>query len=209
MKRLWLVAGMAWACGGPAPDGGAAGADSADPDSALLAQVDTVLPPMPDVPRGRAGHLVAVGVGELDSTWSWPFKAGRCARPAMIFMLPSELGQSGASILLELPEGDPSGPYPVRFADSTGVPVAPAAQLGLQFFEAQRSDAYQGADGAVSVERLTETQISGTFQVTVRHIVHDARSRLAGAFQDVPVEALPPDYCERLQSAQDSLRTGG
>jgi hypothetical protein len=209
MRTGWLLLLAVGSCTGGSPGADAAPpADSADADIAEVVATDTVLPPMPDVPKRRAGHLVAVAVGGLDSTWSWPFHAGRCARPAMLFMLPRELGHGGASILLELPPGEMVGDYPVRFADSAGVPQPPAAMVGLQFMDDQRADAYQAAEGTVTVSRLDETRVSGTFRVTVRHVVTDRRARIAGVFQDVEIEALPPDYCERLQAAQDSIAPG-
>jgi hypothetical protein len=179
--------------------------DSLDQDSAAIAEADTSLPPMPDVPRRRSGSLVLVAVGALDTTLTWPYKGGRCARPPMLFMLPSELGQSGASVLLELPAGDFAVDYPIRLADSAGIPEPPAAMVALQFFQEQTADAYQATDGVVTLSHLDETRASGTFQVTVRHIVTNRLARVAGAFHEVEVEALPPDYCATAQAAQDSL----
>jgi hypothetical protein len=205
MRRGWLVVLLVWGCrGAPGNAGSEAAADTIDPDSAALAVIDTVLPPMPNPPRRRSGHLVVVAAGALDSTWAWPMKAGRCARPPMVFMVPRELGQSGASVLLELPDGELAGDYPVRFADSTGMPDPPAAMLGFQFVDEQRADAYQAAEGMVSIGRLDDTRISGTFQATVRHIVSNRRAQVAGVFHDIEIEALDLEYCGRLQAAQDS-----
>lgn len=202
--RLWLATVLICACGGGSR-GASAPADSASEDDPELAGADTVLPSMPDVPDRRRGHLVAVGVGALDSTWSWPARAGRCARPPMLFVIPTELGNTGGSVLLELPPGDLTLDYPVRFADSTGMPDPPAAMLGFQFFDQQRGDAYQAGEGVVTVTELDERRVSGRFQVTVRHISTDQQARVAGVFYQLDVEPLPPAYCERLQTAQDSL----
>ena len=123
----------------------------------------------------------------------------------MILVLGEEQG-SGGSILLQLPtSGSMTGTYPVKVADSTGVPEAPAAQLGFQFFDKTVASAYQAADGAVEISSLDDRRVSGTFRVTVRHILTDQRARIAGAFQSVDVEPLTPSWCGRAQAAQDSL----
>jgi hypothetical protein len=179
-------------------------------ESADFAAVDTVLPPMPDVPDRRAGHVVAVGVGGVEFSEAWPARTGRCARPPMVLIIAEAPGRSGVSVLLELPAaGDPMVEYPVSFADSTGMPDPPAAMVAFQFWDEQRGDAYQAAEGAVTLRELTDRRASGQFQVTVRHIATNQRARVAGVFHQLEVDALVPAYCERLQSAQDSLATSG
>jgi hypothetical protein len=199
------------ACGGggdAATPADSTGADSLGDPAAIIAAPDTALPPMPGIPDRRSGHLVAVGVGAHEFSEAWPARAGRCARPPLIIVLPRELGNTGGTVLLELAAGEPTVDYPVAFADSTGMPEPPAAMLGFQFFTDQRGDAYQAVDGVVTVYRLDERTVSGRFQVTVRHINTNARARVAGVFHELEVEPLPPDYCEQAQAAQDSLATG-
>jgi hypothetical protein len=210
-RRRWLAAALAWGCAGAGRDAGApadrvSDADSMSDESAEFATADTVLPPMPDVPDRQAGHVVAVGVGGVEFSQAWPARAGRCARPPMVLVIAEEPGQSGVSVLLELPAaGDLTIDYPVSFADSTGMPQAPAAMLGFQFFDQQRGDAYQAAEGVVTLRELSDRRASGQFQVTVRHIATNQRARVAGVFHQVDVDALEPAYCERMQAAQDSL----
>jgi hypothetical protein len=209
--RLWLAVALVWGCAGGGRDAGtpadsASGADSMGDEGAEFATEDTVLPPMPDVPGRQGGHVVAVGVGGVEFSETWPARAGRCARPPMVLLIAEEPGQSGISVLLELPaSGDLTVDYPVSFADSTGMPQPPAAMIGLQFFDQQRGDAYQAAEGVVTLRELTDRRASGQFQVTVRHIATNQRARVAGTFHQVDVDALEPGYCERMQAAQDSL----
>lgn len=206
--RLLVAALLAAACGGGGADRPQPPADSLEEEAAAAAP-DTVLPDMPAIPERRGGWMTGTAAGALEFEDAWQARAGRCVRPAMLLVLAEDPGRSGGSVLLELPvAGDPVVTYPVRVADSAGVPTPPAAQLGFQFFEGQRADAYQAADGEVRVYALDERHVSGEFQVTVRHITTEARARIAGVFHNVDVEPLPPDWCERAQSAQDSLAVG-
>ncbi|HEX9631924.1 MAG TPA: hypothetical protein VGA02_05615 [Gemmatimonadales bacterium] len=195
--------GLACADRTPPPD---ADAQMATADSlAEMAEAVPEPPPMPDHPGGRSGQLTARAVGAFELDRGWPARAGRCARPAMVVILAEEPG-SGASILLQLPaSSDLTGPYPVKLADSLGVPAPPASQLGFQFFEMNAADAYQAADGEVEVRELTDRRVTGRFTVTMRHVINDQIARVAGTFQQVAVEPLPPDWCERAAAAQDSL----
>ena len=85
------------------------------------------------------------------------------------------------------------------------MPAAPASQLGFQFFEGNTADAYQGSAGVVEVRELTDRRLSGRFQVTMRHVVSNRAAQVAGTFQHVELEPLPPDWCDRAAAAQDSL----
>jgi len=173
-------------------------------DSAIAAEA--VLPPMPDPPRSADGKLVIAAVGAFEMQHSWPARAGRCARPSMVLLIAEEPG-SGASVLLELPaSGDLTGLYPIKYADSAGVVEAPAAQIGLQFFDATTADAYQGSAGEVRVRDLTDRRVSGQFSVTVRHIASNRLAQVAGTFEGVDVEPLPLDWCDQAAAARDSLR---
>lgn len=207
--RLFAALVLVTACAGqetPPPDEAApVNEDSIDAAVAM----DTVLPPMPAHPSGEGGKLAVSALGALTFNRSWPARAGRCARPALVLLIGDQPG-SGGSVLLRLPtSGTRTGTYPVKLADSTGVPEPPAAQLGFQFFEGTTSDAYQAADGSVEVTTLTDRRIDGRFAVTVRHLATNRRAQIAGVFEDVAVEALPPDWCERAAAAQDSLKAGG
>lgn len=204
MNRMALVLVMLLAACGRrgAKEAAATGGDQGD---TVTVAADTTLPAMPSLPARRKGYFTATAVGAVTFEKAWPARAGRCARPAMILVLGEEEG-SGGSILLQLPTSRPlTGTYAVKVADSTGMPEAPAAQLGFQFFDKQGGSAYQAAEGAVEITSLDDRRVSGDFRVTVRHIVTDRRARIAGAFQAVDVEPLTPAWCESAQAAQDSL----
>ncbi len=187
----------------PADGGDTTAAD--DSIAAATAVADTALPAMPDYPAARRAHLVAHAVGALDTDVTWPAWAGRCDRPPMLVVIADE-PRSGASVLLHLPSGDSlTGSYPISAADSGAPPVPPAAQLGFQFFETSTADVYQSADGVVEVSRLSPNRVSGRFAVTIQHVGDQDRARVAGVFAEVPVRALPPDWCERAAAAQDSV----
>jgi hypothetical protein len=188
-----------------ATDSTAVALDDDAVDSAIAAEA--VLPPMPDLPRSEDGKLVITAVGAFEMQHAWPARAGRCARPRMVLLIAEETG-SGASVLLELPaSGDLTGMYPVKFADSAGVVEAPAAQIGLQFFDATTADAYQGSTGEVQVRDLTDRRLSGQFSITVRHIASNRLAQVAGTFERVDVEPLPLDWCDQAAAARDSLQT--
>lgn len=203
---LLLGGSLAVACGG----GGEEVAETADtldfdPEDTVLTVQDTVLPPMPDYPGQRGGYLVAHAVGATDFELAWPARAGRCSEPAMLLVI-AELERSGASVLLELPDGDALVEYPVKLATDSGAPEPPAAQLGFQFFEDVPS-AYQAAEGTVEVYGIA-SGVSGRFAITIRHIVNQELARVAGVFHNVDIEDLPPDWCDRARAARDSLAAG-
>jgi hypothetical protein len=186
----------------PPPDAVEQGAVA---DSLDEAAVEAELPPMPDFPSGRSGQVTARAVGAFALDRGWPAHAGRCARPAMVVIIAQEPG-SGVSLLLQLPDADDlTGRYPVRLADSAGMLTPPAAQLGFQFFESGAADAYQAAEGEVDVRELTDRRVSGRFAVTARHIVNNRLANVAGAFQQVEVEALSLDWCADYAAGLDSL----
>jgi hypothetical protein len=193
------------ACGRRAANEDAVTEGFAEEEHAMAAASDTALPAMPSLPARRRGYFAATAVGAVRFEKAWPARGGRCARPPMILVLGEEQG-SGGSILLQLPtSGTLTGTYPVKLADSAGVPAAPAAQLGFQFFEKTSASAYQAADGAVEIASLDDRRVSGSFRVTVRHIATQQQARIAGTFQGVEVEPLTPAWCEQAQAAQDSL----
>jgi len=195
----------------------ACGTGDRDPqaDSTAVAfdeDVDTasvpVLPPMPGHPDPEAGRLAVTAVGSLELSRSWPARAGRCADPRMVLVVADEPG-SGASIMLELPaEGDLTGEYPVRLADSSGTVPAPASQVGVQIFGAGTADAYQGSAGAVEVNELTDQRLSGRLAVTLRHLTSNRLAQMTGTFLRVNVEALPIDWCAQAAASRDSLAAG-
>jgi len=47
--------------------------------------------------------------------------------------------------------------------------------------------------------------VSGRFAVTIQHVGNQDRARVAGVFAQVPVRALPSDWCERAAADQDSI----
>lgn len=182
-------------------DSTAIGLDEDAVDTAAVAE----LPPMPAYPEREDGRLAIAAVGALELSRSWPGRAGRCAQPPMVLLIAEEPG-SGASVMLELPPtGTFAGEYPVQFADSTGKVPAPASQLGIQFFGENVANAFQAATGAVEVRELTDTQLSGRFAVTVRHLSTNRLAQVAGTFDRVPVEALPLDWCAQAAAGRDSL----
>ena len=128
------------ACGDrtPPPDETAQAADLDSLEDAI--EAEPALPPMPDYPRADAGQLRARAVGAFELDRGWPARAGRCANPAMVLVIAEEPG-SGASVLLQLPSGGLTGLYPVKLADSAGMPLPPASQVGVQFFEASAAQA--------------------------------------------------------------------
>ncbi len=204
--RAGALALLVVACGGEQSEQATVAMVEDSIEAAIAAANDTTLPPMPGLPGRRGSQMAVRAVGTLDFEKTWPARAGRCARPAMIVVVAEEPG-SGGSVLLQLPDSGPlTGAYPVKLADSSGVPEAPAAQLGFQFFQERSSDAYQAAEGSVELYALDELRVSGQFTATVRHIVNERRARVAGVFHNVAVEALPPDWCEQAQAAQDSLK---
>jgi hypothetical protein len=200
-----LAAVLLIACGtgdrAPEPDSTDVAVDEQDLDTATVEQ----LPPMPAHPRQEAGRVAVAAVGSLELTRSWPARAGRCADPRMVLVVADEPG-SGVSIMLELAaEGALTGEYPVRLADSAGTVAAPASQLGVQIFGEGTADAYQGSEGVVEVDELTDTRLSGRLAVTARHLNSNRLAQVAGTFYRVNVEALPLDWCAQAAASRDSL----
>jgi len=218
IRRLFVLSSLACIACGPGQQAGetdsttvsAAARAAVNEDSIeAAAAADTVLPPMPDYPRRETGKVTVIAVGAFELTHSWNARAGRCARPSMVLLIAEEPG-SGASVLLDLPASeDVTGTYPVKLADSVGVLEPPAAQVGFQFFDVNKADAYQGSAGDVEVRELTDRRLSGRFAVTLRHIANNRRAQVAGTFEHVDIEPLPIDWCERAAAARDSLAMAG
>jgi len=180
------------------------------PEEAVVAARDTVLPPMPDYPARHKGRLAVTSVGALDTALVWPAHAGRCEDPSLIVVIAEEEpGVGGASLLLRVPPHDTlGGTYPVIAADSTDFPEPPAARLGIQFLLIRQADTYQAVDGAVDVTAFDRSDLSGRFAVTLRHIGDEHLSRAAGVFDHVTVKTLSPDWCGRVVTDDDSLPAG-
>lgn len=208
MRRSFIALGLfALACGdrAPQPDATEQAAAFDSLDEMPVPELPAPELPMPEHPGGQDGQLTARAVGAFELDRGWPARAGRCVRPALVLILAEEPG-SGASVLLHLPSSaDLTGAYPVKLADTAGMPAPPASQLGFQFFQGNTADAYQAAEGEVQVRELTDRHISGRFAVTMRHVVNNTTARVAGTFQEVDLDPLPPDWCARAAAAQDSL----
>ena len=165
--------------------------------TAVAAESLPPMPPYPEPARGRLAVQSAGGAHEIKG--EWPAEAGACERPPMLQVVAQVQG-FGTIVLLALPEKDRVTSYPVTIVDTTGLPTAPASQVGVQVFRSDGPAAYQAAEGAVEVYAFEKT-VSGRFGVTMRQVSTNSRIRYAGAFREIPLKQLDAAHCARADSA--------
>lgn len=164
--------------------------------------------PMPAYPEARRGRLVAVSAGTVELSGSWLGQAGICDEAGFMQIL-AEIPGRGTLIILQMPAEDRLISYPIMIVDS-GLPPAPAAQVGVQILEERGTYAFQAAEGEVFLDSIVNGEVSGRIAATLREITSDERVRYAGVFSRIPLTPHEPAYCAQLTavfSPPDS--TGG
>ena len=173
------------------------------PDSAAQAAEPEPVPfdsiPMPAYPEARRGRLVAVSAGTIELSGSWAGQAGICDEAGFMQIL-AEIPGRGTLILLQMPADDRLVAYPIKIVDS-GLPPAPAAQVGVQILEEGGTYGFQAAEGEVYLDSISNGEVSGRIATTLREITSDERVRYAGVFSRIPLTPHPPEYCDQLTAA--------
>jgi hypothetical protein len=192
------------ACGGGAPAEEAETPEPVPVDEELPGQEPAATVPIesipePEYPDERRNFLVATSAGgNRDLSGAWEARAAICDDPAVLQILAEQPG-FGALLLFQLPQADRVGTYPIAFAES-GAPEPPAAQVGVQLFQAGSAFAYQAADGQIEVTGMGE-RVSGRFRVTLREITSEEHLRYVGVFDNVVVAPLPEAQCRAMKEA--------
>src|SRR4029079_11576456 len=151
--------------------------------------------PMPHYPEATRGHMTVISAGppgQETISRDWPAEAGMCTTPPMLLIKSEREGIGGTLVLLALPANKVTS-YPVTTVNR-GLPVPPAAQVGVQLFSQAGSQAFQATEGSAEVYSFGKT-VSGRFAVTLREINRNERVQYAGAFREVPVTQLDPKLC--------------
>jgi hypothetical protein len=190
---LTLIGGTTIAC-----------SSGADPDAEVPEEEVRVrtrltmeeLPPMPEYPNTSPGKLTVVGAGDKAINHAWEAEAGSCASVSLIELY-AEDATSGSAIVLQYPDGDPLGVYPIVPADSVLIDDR-AARVGVQLFDEDQAVGFQAIQGTLEVLSVGE-EISGRFTATIREVQSDVLARYVGAFQDVEMAELSADYCNSLR----------
>lgn len=196
MRSLVLLSLVVMACRGKeAPKADAAQAAPPPTDAVVES-----LPPMPAFPSPARGKLAAVSAGApLEIEGEWKAEAGVCDQPPMLQVV-AQVEGTGTIVLLALPEKDRVTDYPIKIATGTGLPAAPASQIGVQVFRKSGPAAYQASEGSVEIYAY-EKAVSGRFAVTMRQISSNDRIRYAGAFREIPIKQMDKAYCAVADSA--------
>lgn len=199
MRRILLLGFLFAACYGDIDTTPGVGDDAAPATATeapgLVQFVDPAdLPDMPNYPRAKSGKLQVVSAGATDLASSVEVTASICENPSML-MLSGGGGESwGYLLLLQVPlEGDKEVVYPVAHVDR-GFPVPPASTIAVQRVTAQGAEAYQGLQGFAEITEFSEN-ITGRFEMTVRHINSEEMVQLVGSFKDIEVHEIPPESC--------------
>jgi hypothetical protein len=191
-RTLLIAMVMAVACKG---DGGK-GRKLAQPNQpARPSTPPAVLPPMPRYPEAGRGHMAVISAAASAQdtiTRDWPAEAGTCVSPPMLLVKSEREGVGGTLLLLALPANKITS-YPVTTV-TRGLPVPPAAQVGVQAFSQSGSQAFQATEGSADIYSFGKT-VSGRFAVTLREINRNERIQYAGAFREVTVLPLDPKLC--------------
>jgi len=162
---------------------------------------------MPGYPEAHRGYLVARSAGVYTLDGEWQAHAASCDDPPVLQVLAEQPG-FGALILLQMPpSAERLTRYPITIVDS-GVPVAPAAQIGVQVFQDRNSYAFQGLSGDVEIYGFAN-RVSGRFAVTLREIRTDNEAKLAGVFDGIPIEPLPEEMCRAMRESLAAPDSGG
>jgi hypothetical protein len=154
------------------------------------------LPPIPSYPQSHRGRLSVVSAGPTGSdpiVRDWPADAGLCETPPRLLVKSEQPAAGGTIFLLHLPEKSRVTEYPVSFVNK-GMVSPPAGVIGVQVYSKMGPVAYQGADGTIQLTSLDQT-VSGRFGVTLREMTRGYRIRLAGSFQEIPVNHLDSARC--------------
>ena len=196
MKRALIVALCLTSCTSGDREG-----DSSVPGGASVAaadQVDSLLAEMPRHPRAPGGRLVAVSAGNRDLSGQAAARAGRCEEPSMVQIVAEDVNESSGEswavlLLLQVPEEEKTGEYPVAIVES-GFPEPPAAQIAVQVISSGRVEAFQGSTGSAEIYAFDD-RISGRFAITVRNINNQDLIQIAGSFRAIEILELPAESC--------------
>jgi hypothetical protein len=142
------------------------------------------------------GPLGRLGEGRLEATWTGSDRGRLSARAtaircpeAHIVQLTGMSGDTGVALLVHPADSLAPGRYPIVEPGSART-TAPAAALGLRLLGTNAVVGYQGASGAVVIERVAAGRLSGRFESIAKVAVALAGTvKLTGRFQDVPLAA--------------------
>jgi len=194
-RMIVLLVGVVTACSSDAEiDPGAEVPNEDEPAKARLTLDE--LPPMPDYPNAARGSLAVVSSGDNVIDHEWDAEVGIC-EGAFLIELYAEDETSGSAIVLQYPDGEPTGTYPIVGSDSVTIDER-AARVGAQVFEESQAFAFQAIEGTVEVLSLGEV-ISGRFASTLREVQSQVLTRYVGTFRDVKIAELSADYCQGLR----------
>ncbi len=176
---------------------------SIDPDSVVseepaMTANPTELPPMPEYPSARRGHLVVVTAGGTDTIQgNWPASAQVCQEPPAL-LVRAESPDVGFVVLLHRTAEDTiPRVYRVAATDS-GFPIPPAAQVGVQQVTERGVSGFRGVFGTVELEAL-EPRAAGRIAVTLRELESSESRQFAAVFAELPVQPARPEDCETLR----------
>jgi len=159
------------------------------------------LPPTPDYPQASDGYLVAVSDGDFVLDGKKRATAGVCSEQR-ILELYAEDETGGTAVMVQFPQGDAVGEYPIVLPDSA-LGDERSARIGVQVFEDRDAFGFQAIVGTVVVTSLGQ-RLSGHFASTVRDIQTNVLTRYVGVFTGIPVDILDRDYCDILRPEQIS-----
>jgi len=162
---------------------------------------------MPDYPQASDGYLVAVSDGDFVLDGKRRATAGVC-REQGILELYAEDETGGTAVMVQFPEGDAVGEYPIVLPDSA-LGDERSARIGVQVFEDRDAFGFQAFVGTVVLTSLGE-RLSGHFASAVRDLQTNVLTRYVGVFTGIPVDALDRDYCDilRPELISDTTRVG-
>ena len=138
------------------------------------------------------GPLGRLGEGRLEATWTGS-DHGRLSGSATAIWCPGAhiaqltgmSGDTGVALLVHPADSLAAGRYPILEPGSART-TSPAAALGLRLLGPNAVVGYQGATGALVIERMAAGRLSGRFESTAKVVGPLAGTvKLTGRFQDV------------------------
>src|SRR5262249_12058119 len=134
------------------------------------------------------------GDGRITATWTGAEKGSMSASAAAVWcsatrtaQLTAVVGDTGIGILIHPADSLVPGRYPVMQPGDART-KAPAAAIGLRLINPTSVAGYQSQTGALILERVELTRISGRFDATARSATGAAGTvRVSGRLVNVPL----------------------
>ncbi len=155
------------------------------------------LPPQPEIPVARRGHLSATSAGNFRLNGQWRAEADVCESRAVLELFGGVRGMRTLLVIHFNTERGWDGRYSFTLPDSTALPEPPVARLAVQVFQDAEAMGFQAIEGEVDLT-TTDGSVSGSFEAILRESQSHLLVWYVGSFDRI--HAIPADraHCDQL-----------